>query len=115
MSFPTVKHRAMLVPLAVLMCVGCARSQAVPMAETGPQGIVGVMSNTDAMAVFDEGAPRRLHAGKRSDFIQSPGPHRLEVRAPGYLTKRYDLDVKAKEALVIDVELWPSVDELDSE
>lgn len=61
--------------------------------------------------VYVDGRPVRGDEVWRVEV--APGVSRVEVRADGFLTRRYDAVVAAGDVWSVQVELWPIVDELD--
>lgn len=103
-----------LLALGVLLsAVSCAVRSPSDTREIASQGVLVIESNVDAAAVIDGGAPRSLVADRQEPLPVAPGPHRVEIVSDGYLTRRFDVDVDANEALVIEVQMWPEVEEID--
>lgn len=110
------RHR--IAALGVVLCLGlstlnCAVQSASERKHQETHGVVVVESDTDADVVIDGGAAKAVTAGEERPFSLRPGEHRLEVRHPDYLTRRYDVDVEANEATILRVQMWPRVEEID--
>lgn len=67
----------------------------------------------DAILVVDDAARARLDANTPRVVLIESGARRVEIVADGYLSRRYDLDAEAGEEYVLEVELWPEVEEVD--
>lgn len=98
-----------------LAAAGCATQSTQEMREKASHGVVVIQTDTDALATFDGGAPKQIAKGQDNPFPLSPGEHRVEITHPEFTTRRYDVDVKANEALVLRVQMWPLVEEIDNE
>lgn len=83
--------------------------------EKATMGIVVVQSDVDAVASIDGGAPKSIAADQEHPFSLPPGPHRIEILHPEYLTRRFDVDIRANEATFLRVQMWPKVEELDAD
>lgn len=76
-------------------------------------GVIVVQSDVDAIAIIDGGGARTLPAGQETPLPVTPGEHRVEITSQNHLPRRFDVDVEANEAVIIEVQMWPRVDEVD--
>ena len=54
------------------------------------------------------------HVDNLQEQVTVPaGSHRLEIRAPEYLSYKADLSLEGGEVYGLIIELWPTLDELD--
>ena len=70
---------------------------------------ISVVTAGAVVRVNDEVLP--AEAARHFDVV--PGTWRVSVSADGYLTRRYESTVGAGDVWSVDVELWPTLDELD--
>lgn len=106
---------ALLHLLLCLSLVGCATQSRNETRSKQTTGLLVLQTDVDVDAIVDGGAPKRVTANQEHTFVLSPGEHRLEVVRPEFTTRRFDLNIKANEATVIQVQMWPIVEELDDE
>lgn len=101
---------------AVFVAVGCSGFGTVsttnPTADNYAALAVEV-TPVDAVLVVDEAARARLDANTPRVVLIESGVRRVEILAEGYLSRRYDIEVEAGEEYVLEVELWPEVEEVD--
>lgn len=104
-SFSVRKQRAvrLCLPFVVGLC-GCHAAPATP-----PLGtlVLGVSPVTATVFLDEQPLLLRQTGGQPARVRMPAGPHRLEVRAVGYLTRFYDLAVRASADSVLSVSLHP--------
>lgn len=76
-------------------------------------GVIVIRSDADASVIVDDGVTKTVAAGKETPIPVPPGARRIEVVSENHLSRRFDVDVEANEAVIIDVQMWPRVEELD--
>lgn len=101
--------------LGVVGLTACATKQVVTTERYYERGVVVVETNVDSTISFNGGALAEVRADSPDPLTVVPGTYAVEIRAPGYLTRRYDLRVDAGEWVRIRAELWPAIEELDGE
>lgn len=114
---PLLNLRATLA-IACLLCIGltaCAMQTAQEAREKATMGVLVVQPDVDVTTSIDGGAPKTIAAEQERPFSLEPGPHRIEVEHPDYLTRRFDVEVRANEATILRVQMWPLVEELDAD
>lgn len=99
----------------VICASGCATKQVVSEERHYERGVVVVESNVDVTISFNGGALAPVRANSPDPLTVIPGTYAVEVKAPGYLTRRYDLRVDSGEWIRIRAEMWPAVDEIDGD
>lgn len=105
---------AMLVPLLLLvLATSCAVQSRSETQARQNNGVIVLESDVDATAIIDGGLTRALPAGAEVPVPVKPGQRRVEIVSEGHLPRRFDVDVEANEAVIIEVQMWPSVEELD--
>lgn len=101
---------------AVFLAFGCSGFGTVsttnPTADSYAALAVEV-TPVDAVLVVDEAARARLDANTPRVVLIESGVRRVEILAEGYLSRRFDIEVEAGEEYVLEVELWPEVEEVD--
>ena len=108
-----IQHCMLVVFLLLLGVTGCASKQVVSMERDYDRGVVVVETNVDSMITFNGGAQANVRANSPDHLTVIPGTYAVELRAPGYLPRRYDLRVEAGEWIRIRAEMWPIVQEID--
>lgn len=111
-------HRinALLAPSLLLLFVlsqGCAVQKQAETRARQNNSVIVLQSDIDATAIIDGGLTRALPAGAEVPVPVKPGERRVEVISDGHLPRRFDVDVEANEAVIIEVQMWPAVEELD--
>lgn len=99
--------------VAAFGALNCAVQSATDRQHKETHGVVVVQSDTDVDVLIDGGAAKGVRAEEERPFSLPPGEHRLEVRHPEYITRRYDVDITANEATILRVQMWPRVEEID--
>ena len=95
----------------VLVTTACATTGALPEPEWGT--LVVELEPVEGEILVDGTRYGRTSPGVEHVVRLRPGAYRLELAAPGHLSRRYDLEVLARSITEIRVELWAEVDELD--
>ncbi len=91
--------------VALLACSG-------PQVRTDVALIYLTSTPADAVVLIDDVAIGRV--SDLQEHVTVPaGGHRMEVRAPGYMSYRADLVLVGGESYGLIIELWPLLDELD--
>lgn len=100
---------------SVFTLFGCGSKQLVSEQRDYERGVVVVETNVDSTISFNGGAQTNVRADSPDPLTVVPGTYAVELRAPGYLPRRYDLRVDAGQWIRIRAEMWPIVEEVDGQ
>lgn len=111
-------HRAHFLLLAVLLLmtggVGCTAVQRISDAPSGDSGALRLdVQPSDARIYVDTQYRGRVDGWSAQTVMLHPGMRRVELRADGYITRRFDIEVRAGKQGVLTVSMEPTLERLD--
>lgn len=93
---------------------GCTAVQRVSDAPSARVGYLRLNVEPVATRIYVDSEYRGLVQGWAAQtLVLQPGTRRVELRADGFMTRRFDIEVEADEQLMLDLRMEPDLEQLD--
>lgn len=97
--------------MLALALSACYAAQPTPDQGSSKSSYLELAVEPRSAQIFIDDQYEGIVAGWREQVVPiAPGPRRLELRAQGYITQRFDLDVGEDSWLTLSVKLEPRID-----
>lgn len=101
-----------LVAFFAFCTLGCGGTQAEG-ADTGA-AVLAIHGAPGSAQIYIDDHPRGTIERTGGSYLVQAGARRLRVTSPGYLSLWFDLELDAREAYDLDVQMWPCFADIDS-
>lgn len=96
------------------LAAGCTAVQRVPDTPSARTGYLRLNVEPGSTRIYVDSEYQGLVEGwVAQTILLQPGTRRVELRADGYMTRRFDIDLEAGEELVLQVQMEPDLEQLD--
>lgn len=102
--------------LLVVATAGCSAVQRVHSPQAGHQGALRLqVTPPDTRIYIDAEYQGQVDGWAAQTVLLKPGARQVELRADGYMTRRFDIEVEPGEHSVLTVVMEPELGHLDGE
>jgi hypothetical protein len=109
-----MRPSAALIFIVSLALFGCSAVQPIPDSRT-PGYLHLELDPRDTEVFIDDDFKGRADGWRAQTIPVTPGARRVELRADGYMTQRFDIEIGEGEQVTLRLRLEPTFDELDLE
>ena len=112
-SSQLVIKASLLIVLQSMIWIGCGTSSSNTRRKATPRGFIQMNVTPKAARVYVDGRFQGQIKGWMHQTVPvSPGLRRVELKARGYITQRFDLDIQEGEILTLTLRMERQLDEL---
>lgn len=105
--------RVVVLLVALVAPLGCSAIQ--PMPGGGDRGLLRLEVEPPTAEVYIDSEYRGVVEGWAAQTIPvEAGAHRIELRADGYMTQRFDITVGAGEEVTLELAMEPELEDLET-
>ena len=92
---------------------GCSAVQRVPDQETARGYLYMDIDPGDTRIYLDSEFHGLVDGWVARTLVLAPGDHRVELRADGYITRRFDVRIEADSQVELSIRMEPVLDQID--